>query len=166
MKKFFYMALAVMMLAGCASSKKAVETQGAEYTAEEVELVGYGRGVSTDWNTARGIAITNSLGDLSMKMKAAVRTASSNYQKQTGNFNKTLYEALTDVVSENHLEGVVFKGDRKEVSNHGGKFEFRVEARVNHTILRRNIEGVLDELDATDAERDAFRREMFGDDNS
>ena len=164
MKRLVYLAIAIVMLAGCASSKKAVEaqTQGAEYTAEEVELVGYGRGESVDWNTARGIAVTNALGDLSMKMKAAVRTASSNYQKQSGTFNKTLYEAITDVVSENHLQGVIFKGDRKEVSKNGGKFEFRVEARVNHTILRRNIEGILDELDATDAERDAFRREMFG----
>lgn len=164
MKRLVYLAIAIVMLAGCASSKKAVEaqTQGAEYTAEEVELVGYGRGESVDWNTARGIAVTNALGDLSMKMKAAVRTASSNYQKQSGTFNKTLYEAITDVVSENHLQGVIFKGDRKEVSKSGGKFEFRVEARVNHTILRRNIEGILDELDATDAERDAFRREMFG----
>ena len=164
MKRFVYLAIAILMLAGCASSKKAVEsqTQGVEYTAEEVELVGYGRGVSADWNTARGIAITNSLGDLSTKMKAAVRTASSNYQKQTGNYNKTLYEAITDVVSENHLQGVVFKGDRKEVSNRGGQFEFRVEARVNTTILKRNVESIFDELDATEAERDAFRREMFG----
>ena len=165
MKRFVYLAIAVLMLAGCASSKKAVDTQttqGVEYSAEEVELVGYGRGVSVDWNTARGIAITNSLGDLSMKMKSAVRTASSNYQKQTGTFNKTLYEAITDVVSENHLQGVVFKGDRKEVSNRGGQFEFRVEARVNTTILKKNIESILDEFDATEAERDAFRREMFG----
>lgn len=162
MKRLFYVAVAMMMLASCASSKKAVETQGAEYTAEEVELVGYGRGESADWNTARGIAVTNSLGDLSMKMKAAVRTASSNYQKQSGTFNKTLYEAITDVVSTNNLQGVVFKGDKKEVSRRNGKYEFRVEARVNHTILRKNIENVLDELDATDAERDEFRREMFG----
>ena len=162
MKRLVFLAVAMMMLAGCASTKKAVETQGAEYTAEEVELVGYGRGESVDWNTARGIAVTNALGDLSMKMKNAVRTASSNYQKQSGTFNKTLYEAITDVVSENRLQGVAFKGDKKEVSRKNGKYEFRVEARVNHTILRRNIEGVLDELDATEAEREEFRREMFG----
>lgn len=163
MKRLIYLAIAVSLLAGCASSKKAAETQGMEYTAEEVELVGYGRGVSTDWNTARGIAVTNALGDLSTKMTNSVRTASSNYQKQSGTFNKTLYEALTEVVSANNLEGVVYKGDKREVSHRGGAFEFRVEARINHTILKKNIENVLDELDATDEERDAFRREMFGD---
>lgn len=160
MKKLFYLAIAIVLLAGCASSKKAVT--GMDYTAEEVELVGYGRGESADWNTARGIAVTAALGDLSQKMEASVRTASSNYQKQSGTYNKTLYEALTDVVSVNKLQGVVYKGDRKEICRHGGRFEFRVEARVNHTILRKNIESVLDELDATDEERDAFRREMFG----
>ena len=155
MKRLIYLAIAISLLAGCASSKKAAETQGMEYTAEEVELVGYGRGVSTDWNTARGIAVTNALGDLSTKITNSVRTASSNYQKQSGTFNKTLYEALTEVVSANNLE--------REVSHRGGAFEFRVEARINHTILKKNIENVLDELDVTDEERDAFRREMFGD---
>ena len=162
MKRFVYLAIAMMLFVGCATQKKAVETQGAEYTAEEVELVGYGRGVSVDWNTARGIAQTEALRDLSTKMMSAVRTASSNYQKQSGTYNKTLYEAITDVVSENHLQCVTFKGDKKEVSNRGGKFEFRVEARVNHMLLRKNVDTVLDELDATDAERDEFRRQMFG----
>lgn len=162
MKKFAFVAIAMLLIAGCGTSKKAVETQGAEYTAEEVELVGYGRGVSPDWNTARGIAINAALGDLSQRMEAKVRTASSNYQRQTGNTNKALFEAITDVVSQSTVRGVTYKGDKKEASFRNGKFEFRVEARVNHTILRRNVEGVLDELDATEAERDAFRREMFG----
>ena len=162
MKKFAFVAIAMLLIAGCGTSKKAVETQGAEYTAEEVELVGYGRGVSPDWNTARGIAINAALGDLSQRMEAKVRTASSNYQRQTGNTNKALFEAITDVVSQSTVRGVTYKGDKKESSFRNGKFKFRVEARVNHTILRRNVEGVLDELDATEAERDAFRREMFG----
>lgn len=162
MKKFAFVAIAMLLIAGCGTSKKSVETQGAEYTAEEVELVGYGRGVSPDWNTARGIAINAALGDLSQRMEAKVRTASSNYQRQTGNTNKALFEAITDVVSQSTVRGVTYKGDKKEASFRNGKFEFRVEARVNHTILRRNVEGVLDELDATEAERDAFRREMFG----
>ena len=163
MKKFVFMAIAMMLLVGCATQKKAVETtQGVEYTAEEVELVGYGVGKSADESTARRMAMTDALGDLSGKMKAAVRTASSNYQKQSGTYNKTLFEAITDVVSENHLEGVLYKGDRKPDEYTKGQYVFRVEARVNHTILRRNVEGILDELDATDAERDEFRREMFG----
>jgi hypothetical protein len=162
MKRLIYLAIAVMVFASCATSKNVAQTQGVEYSAEDVEVVGYGRGVSVDWNTARGIAITNALGDLSTKMKAAVRTASSNYQKQSGTYNKTLFEAVTDVVSENHLEGVVYKGDKRERSCRGGQFEFRVEARIDHTILKKNIESILDELDATDEERDAFRREMFG----
>ena len=107
--------------------------------------------------------MTDALGDLSVKMKASVRTASSNYQKQSGTYNKTLFEAITDVVSENRLEGVVYKGDRRPDQYTKGNYVFRVEARVNHTILRKNVESVLDELDATDEERDAFRREMFGD---
>jgi hypothetical protein len=97
-----------------------------------------------------------------MKMKSAVRTANSNYQKQSGTYNKALFEAITDVVSENHLQGVLYKGDRKPDQYTRGQYVFRVEARVNHTILRKNVDSVLDELDATDAERDAFRREMFG----
>lgn len=162
MKKLVYFALIITMFASCATSKNVVN--GTDYTAEEVELVGYGRGVSSDWNTARGIAITEALGDISQKMQANVRTASSNYKKQSGTFNKTLYEAITDVVSENRLEGVVYSGDKHECSYGGGKFEFRVEARVNHTILKKNIETVLDELDATDEEREAFRSAMFGSD--
>ena len=162
MKRFVYLAIAMMLFVGCATQKKAVETQGVEYTAEEVELVGYGVGKSADESTARRMAMTDALGDLSAKMKAAVRTASSNYQKQSGTYNKTLFEAITDVVSENHLQGVVYKGDRKPDQYTKGQYIFRVEARMNHTILRKNVEGILDELDATDAERDAFRREMFG----
>ena len=41
MKRFIYLAIAMMLFVGCATQKKAVEAQGAEYTAEEVELVGY-----------------------------------------------------------------------------------------------------------------------------
>lgn len=162
MKRFVYLAMAMMLFVGCATQNKAAKTQGAEYTAEEVELVGYGVGKSSDESTARRIAMTDALGDLSAKLKATVRTANSNYQKQSGTYNKTLFEAVTDVVSENHLQGVIYKGDRKPDQRVRGQYIFRVEARVNHTILKKNINGVLDELDATDAERDAFRREMFG----
>ena len=76
MKKFAFVAIAMLLIAGCGTSKKAVETQGAEYTAEEVELVGYGRGVSPDWNTARGIAINAALGDLSQRMEAMLPLSS------------------------------------------------------------------------------------------
>lgn len=162
MKRFVYLAIAMMLFVGCATQKKAVETKGAKYTAEEVELVGYGVGKSADESTARRMAMTDALGDLSAKMKAAVRTASSNYQKQSGTYNKTLFEAITDVVSENHLHGVIYKGDRRPDQYTRGQYVFRVEARINHTILRKNVEGVLDELNATDAERDEFRRQMFG----
>ena len=155
--------MAMMLFVGCATQKKAVETQGAEYTAEEVELVGYGVGKSADESLARKIAMTDALGDLSTKMKAAVRTASSNYQKQSGTYNKTLFEAITDVVSENQLQGVIYSGDRRPAQYVKGQYVFRIEARVNHTVLKKNVDTVLDELDATDEERDAFRREMFGD---
>lgn len=160
MKKLVYFALIITMFASCATSKNVVN--GTDYTAEEVELVGYGVGKSSDESTARRMAMTDALGDLSAKMKAAVRTANSNYQKQSGTYNKTLFEAITDVVSNNYIEGVVYKGDRRPEQYVSGQYVFRVEARVNHTILKKNIESVLDELDATDEERDAFRREMFG----
>ena len=162
MKKFICMAIAMLLIASCGTSKKAAQTQGMDYTAEEVELYGYGVGKSTDENTARGMAMTSALGDLSQKMQVKVRTASSNYAKQSGTFNKTLYESLTEVVSENRLQGVVYKGDKRPDQYVRGTYVYRVEARVNHTILKKNIESVLDELDATDEERDAFRREMFG----
>lgn len=154
----------LLLLSSCGSGKAtATKKQPAEYTAEEVELYGYGVGTSTDENTARGMAMTAALGDLSTKLQAEVRTASSNYQKQTGNFNKTLYESLTEVVSQNRLQGVTYKGDKKPASHKGGKYEYRIEARVNQTILKKSIEAVFDELDATAQERDAFRKAMFGD---
>lgn len=146
----------------CGSSRKASSTQGTEYIAEEVELYGYGVGTSTDENTARGMAMTAALGDLSTKLQAEVRTASSNYQKQSGTFNKTLYESLTEVVSQNRLQGVTYKGDKKPASRKGGKYEYRIEARINQTLLKKNVEAIFDELDATAEERDAFRKEMFG----
>lgn len=154
--------LGFMMLLACASSNKSISTSGADYTAEEVELYGYGVGTSTDENTARGMAMTAALGDLSTKLQAEVRTASSNYQKQSGTFNKTLYESLTEVVSQNRLQGVTYKGDKKPASRKGGKYEYRIEARINQTLLKKNVEAIFDELDATAEERDAFRKEMFG----
>ena len=157
------LAIIAVLVSSCAVSNKT--TKSADYVAEEVELVGYGQGESSDWNTAQGIAQTQALKNLSIKLGSAVRTASSNYQKQSGNYNKTLYESLTEVVSEQNLEGVVYKGDSRETFYRNGKYMFRVEARVNHTILRKNIERVLEELDATDEEREAFRREMFGANN-
>jgi len=150
------------LISACSASNKATKMQGTEYTAEKVELYGYGVGTSTDENTARGMAMTAALGDLSTKLQAEVRTASSNYQKQSGTFNKTLYESLTEVVSQNRLQGVTYKGDKKPASRKGGKYEYRIEARINQTLLKKNVEAIFDELDATAEERDAFRKEMFG----
>jgi len=150
------------LISACSASNKATKMQGTDYTAEEVELYGYGVGTSTDENTARGMAMTAALGDLSTKLQAEVRTASSNYQKQSGTFNKTLYESLTEVVSQNWLQGVTYKGDKKPASRKGGKYEYRIEARINQTLLKKNVEAIFDELDATAEERDAFRKEMFG----
>ena len=150
------------LISACSASNKATKMQGTEYTAEEVELYGYGVGTSTDENIARGMAMTAALGDLSTKLQAEVRTASSNYQKQSGTFNKTLYESLTEVVSQNRLQGVTYKGDKKPASRKGGKYEYRIEARINQTLLKKNVEAIFDELDATAEERDAFRKEMFG----
>ena len=150
------------LISACIASNKATKMQGTEYTAEEVELYGYGVGTSTDENTARGMAMTAALGDLSTKLQAEVRTASSNYQKQSGTFNKTLYESLTEVVSQNRLQGVTYKGDKKPASRKGGKYEYRIEARINQTLLKKNVEAIFDELDATAEERDVFRKEMLG----
>ncbi len=149
-------------ICSCGQYKKMASRQGTDYTAEEDELYGYGVGTSTDENTARGMAMTAALGDLSTKLQAEVRTASSNYQKQSGTFNKTLYESLTEVVSQNRLQGVTYKGDKKPASRKGGKYEYRIEARINQTLLKKNVEAIFDELDATAEERDAFRKEMFG----
>ena len=163
MKRLIFGLVMVLMLAGCANSKKAAnKTQGMEYVAEEVELVGYGYGESTDWGIARGKAMDMALGDLSRKMDAKVRTASSTYQKELGEITKVLYESLTEVISENHLQGVQYKGDRNPVRMRGNKFVFNVEARINHTLFRETAESVLNRLDVTENERDAFRRTMFG----
>ena len=153
----------LMAASGCGSSKKGLAQQEPEYTAERVELTGYGVGVSADENTARGIAMTAALGDLSTKLQSEVRTASSNYQKQTGAANKTLFESLTESVSQNRLQGVSYKGDKAADSFRNGKYTYRIEARVSQTILRQNVERILDELDATADERAAFKKEMFGD---
>lgn len=158
-----FVVIIALLLPACSSSKKATTSQVVEYSAEEIKLYGYGVGTSTDENTARGIAMTAALGDLSTKLQAEVRTASSNYQKQTGSFNKTLFESLTEVVSQNRLQGVTYKGDKKPASHKGGKYEYRIEAHVNQTILKKTVEAIFDELDATQEERNAFRKEMFGD---
>ena len=163
MKHLFYISICILLLAGCAGTKKASKAPVADYTAEEVELYGYGVGKSTDENTARGMAMTVSLGDLSVKLQAKVRTAASNYQKQSGDFNKTLYESLSEVVSENRLQGVAFSGDKAPASRKNGVYEYRVTARINQVILRETVGGILDRYSSVEEERDAFRREMFGD---
>ena len=152
---------AILSLTGCAAGRNATTlSQGDGFEAEEIELYGFGVGRSSDENTARGIAMTNALGDLSVKMQASVRTASSEYKKQTGISNKALYESLIEVVSDNRLEGVVYSGDRRPSSFKNGQYEYRVEARVNHTLLKKKVDSILDELDATDEEREAFRSYM------
>ena len=118
--------------------------------------------MSADENTARGMAMTLSLGDLSVKLQAKVRTAASNYQKQSGDFNKTLYESLTEVVSENRLQGVAFTGDRNPASCKNGQYEYRVTARINQVILKETVGSILDRYSSVEEERDAFRKEMFG----
>ena len=163
MKKFitlFAIVAAFAMINSCGSSKKAVAAQ--DYTVEEVEVYGYGIGKSEDENTARNTAITVALGELSTKLQANVRTASSNYQKQNGSQNKTLFESLTEVVSQNRLQGVKFEGDRKPASHIGKIYEYRVTARVDQVLLRKSIETALNELDVTEEDRAAFKAEMFG----
>ena len=163
MKKIFAIfavAIVAMWINSCGTSKKAVTNQ--EYTVEEVELYGYGVGESTNENTARGIAMTAALGDLSIKLGSNVNAARSNYEKQNGNYNKALYESLVDVVSSNRLTGITYKGDRKPDSVRRGVYTYRIEAHVNQVLLRKNVEAILDEMDATAEERNAYRREMFG----
>ena len=166
MKKFitlFAIVAAFAMINSCGSSKKAVAAQ--DYTVEEVELYGYGVGQSDNENTARGIAMTTALGDLSVKLESTVNAARSNYEKQNGRYNKALYESLVDVVSSNRLAGVTYKGDRKPASEHGGKegkYVYRIEAHVSQVLLRKNVDAILDQMDATADERNAYRREMFG----
>lgn len=162
MRQFIFTAICIALLAGCAGAKKASKAPAADYTAEEVELYGYGVGKSSDENTARGMAMTLSLGDLSVKLQAKVRTAASNYQKQSGDFNKTLYESLTEVVSENRLQGVAFTGDRNPASCKNGLYEYRVTARINQVILKETVGSILDRYSSVEEERDAFRKEMFG----
>ena len=74
MKKLVYLAMAVVMFASCAASKNA--TKGAEYTAEEVELVGYGVGKSSDESTARRMAMTDALGGRPQRQDESGRTNS------------------------------------------------------------------------------------------
>lgn len=162
MKKFVYLAIATMLFAGCATQKKVTETNGMDYTAEEIELVGYGRGVSTDWNTARSMAKTAAIGELSMQLESRVRTASSNYMKKRENFEKVIYESITEVVSQNNLRGVTFSFSGDSPKYNKREYVVVAEARLNQTIFRKTTDAILDELDATDEERDAFRREMFG----
>ncbi|MBP5458346.1 MAG: hypothetical protein J6Y37_17790 [Paludibacteraceae bacterium] len=163
MKKFITLFAIVAMLAminSCGTSKKAVASQ--DYTVEEVELYGYGVGQSTNENTARGIAMTAALGDLSIKLESTVNAVRSNYEKQNGEYNKALYESLVDVVSSNRLTGITYKGDRKPASRRGGEFEYRIEAHVSQVLLRKNVDAILDQMDASAEERNAYRREMFG----
>lgn len=164
MKKIIYLAVALVVVAGCSAQKQVANTpqESEKYTVEEVTLQGIGTGESTDENIARGIAKNVALGDLSVKLEARVRTASSNYQKQVGETSKVLYESLVEVVSKNNLQDVVYTGDITPVNVRNGKYKYQVTATVNQTRLMEKMDQVLERLDATDEERDAFREEMFG----
>ena len=161
MKKFICMAVAMLLIASCGTSKKATEVKDSDYKVEEVELTGIGRGTSSDWNMARSRARTLALGDLSVQIDARVSTASSDYMKQKG-YDKVLFESLTEVVSKNRLQGVSFKYDGDGPKARKKNYLVIVTAKLNQVFARKTVDGILNDLDITDEERDAFRREMFG----
>jgi hypothetical protein len=154
-------AVILIGLTGLVSSCAVSRGQGDD--TKEVTLYGLGTGKSIDENTAREIAIDVALGSLSKKYESKVKSASSNYTRQSGNKNTTLYESLIDIYTNNILRGVEYKGDRRPVRrNMRGEYIYRVEARVNQTVLKRSVDTVLDNYEMTREQRQAFREEMMG----
>jgi hypothetical protein len=68
-----------------------------------------------------------------------------------------------DIFTDNILQGVEFKGDRRPVRrNMSGKYIYRVEARVSQTVFKKSVDTVLDNYEMTREQRQAFREEMMG----
>ena len=154
-------AVILIGLTGLVSSCAVSRGQGDD--TKEVTLYGLGTGKSIDENTARGMAKTAALGDLSQAIRVKVKSASSNYTRQNGGKNTALYESLVDAFTDNILQGVEYRGDRRPVRrNMRGEYIYRVEARVNQTVLKRSVDTVLDNYEMTREQRQAFREEMMG----
>ncbi len=152
----------MVIAVSCGTSKNTPVSRSVDYTPEEVQIVGYGHGESPDFSTARGIAMTEALGDLSRRLDVMVRTADSNYKNQKDESYKAMFESIVEAVSENRLYNVTYKGDKKPSGSKRNQYVFDVEAKVDMTVFKKNIEAIFDEFEATADERDAFRREMFG----
>ncbi len=162
MKKIFAIfavAIAAIMFNSCGSSKKTVETT--QDYVEEIEVYGFGIGKDKDEAFAREQAKTMALAELCTKLQANVKTASSNYMRKYGDKSEVLFESLSEVVSENRLVDVKYKGAEKWASRAGGVYEYRIKAYAKAT-LKKEVDSILNIFDVAVEDREEFRREMFG----
>ena len=166
MKRFVYLAFAAMMLfVGCATQKKAVETEIPEqeetYPVEIVEkvLTATGKGENKDWNTAKAMARINVQGELSEQFKTAVQTFASSHAVVSNVTDKTNFERLIDTYSRNVLQNVeyVYTGDNPMVAKK--KYTILCTGTMNTTVVKKTIEGILNDYPAE--ERASYRQEMY-----
>ena len=155
-------AVILIGLTGLVSSCAVSRGQGDD--TKEVTLYGLGDGKAFDKNIARGVAKTAALGELSLAVKARVKSVTSNYFNLDNKREKCLYESLADSYTDNTLKGVVFKGDRHPVRrNLRGEYVYSIEARITQEVLKQNL-GIYENY-LTREQRQAFREEMMGSGN-
>ena len=162
MKRFVYLAFAAMMLfVGCATQKKAVETQDAPIEVEEKALQGRGTGRGSTWDIANAKAQTNALGDLAKAFKVKVQTMSSNHVISNGDKDRTDFENLTETFAKVDMNGVDFTYDRRSDKYYDKKKDYYVvvTATFNARFIKRTIDGMLEGYPAES--RTAFRNEMY-----
>lgn len=162
MKRFAYLAIAMMLFVGCATQKKAVvETVDTPIEVEEKVLQGRGTGRGTTWDIANKKAKTNALGDLAEAFKTKVQTMSTSHSTSTGDRDKYDFETLTETFSKVDMNGIDFTYDRKSDKYYDKKKDYYVvvTATFNARFVKRTIDGLVEECPAEN--RAAFRNEMY-----
>lgn len=161
MKKFAFVAIAMLLIAGCGTSKKAVETKSQDSPIEVIEKVlsATGKGESKDWNTAKAMARINAQGELSEQFKTTVQSFASSHATVTNSSDRTDFERLIDTYSKNILEGVeyAYKGDGPTANKK--VYTVVCTGTMNMKVVKRTIEGLLNNYPAES--RAAFRSEMY-----
>lgn len=162
MRHFVYLAIAMLLLVGCAASKNVTEnTQDYPIQIEEKTLQGMGTGKGSTWDIANKKAKTNALGDLAEAFKVKVQTMSSNHVITNGDKDRTDFETLTETFSKVDMNGVDFTYDRNSDKPYDNKKNYYVvvTATFNTRFVKKTIDGLLEGYPAES--RTAFREEMY-----
>lgn len=155
--------MAMLLIAGCGTSKKVTETKSQEspIEIEEKALQGHGTGRGSTWDIANSKAQTNALGELAKAFKVKVQTMSSNHVVSNGDKDKADFETLTETFSKVDLNGVDFTYDRGSDKRSDKKRDYYVvvTATFNARFVKKTIDGLLEGYPAES--RTSFRTEMY-----